>query len=235
MVKPIDTLTMQKQLANKFIHVVTFAFLCSFAQEAIATSMKSLKFDNIFKVLGEPKTLHYKASFGSTDGQNHTLQVWRDGQLHLRRKTDDVIDSYVIRDKKNLSAYQMIIVDYKKRVSTRINRNDLIHLGSFNDWFDMSHGLRHPKGDYKLTFAQAPAMAKPIASCQWYQLQQNQISHHICWSTQDRIPLEIWDDQKHLSMWTVTNIDHKVISRDIFQLHDTGFIRNDANDDIEND
>lgn len=235
MAKLIDTLIMQKQHVNKLNPVLSIALLCSFAQQAIAITPKTLKFDDIFNASAEPKSFYYKANFNSGDGKNHTLQVWRDGQLHLRRRTDDAIDTYIIRNKNQLSTYQMIVVDYQKRISTRINRNNLMHLGSFNDWFDLSHGLKHPHGDYKLTVAQAPSAEKPLSACQWYQLQQQQVSHHICWSTQKHIPLLIWDDQKKTQLWKVTSVDHKAISRDVFQLHDAGFVRNDANDDIEND
>ncbi|SPK77245.1 protein of unknown function (plasmid) [Cupriavidus taiwanensis] len=38
----------------------------------------------------------------------------------------------------------MTVVDYSKRVTTRINRINLVRLGHISDWFDLAHGLRHP-------------------------------------------------------------------------------------------
>jgi hypothetical protein len=35
--------------------------------------------------------------------------------------------------------------------------------------------------------------------------------------------------------WRVTSVDHKPIATKVFAVHDEGFIRNDANADIERD
>ncbi len=229
---------MQKPLVNKIFFMTSItALLCVQTHAAVTAQHKnSLKFDQVFSTNNEPKNIYYQANFAANDTQNHRLEVWREGQLHLRRKTDNAIDTYVIREAKNLSAYQMIIVDYQRRVTTKINRNNLIHLGNFSDWFDMAHGLRHPKGDYQLNVSNQPNQAlKPYAACQWYALKQANITHHICWSKNDHIPLLIWDDQKSKVLWQVTSLNHKPIAKDTFKLHDAGFVRNDANDDIEND
>lgn len=241
MVKLIDILTMPKLLVNKtLLSMLLTAGLCLDAQAAVTThtpNQKSLKFEHVFKSQGEPKALYFQSQFYSAaDGRKHNLQVWRDGELHLRRKTDQAIDTYVIRDKANLNAYQMIVVDYNKRVTTKINRDNLIHLGEFNDWFDMSHGLRHPKGEYQLHLGKAPqASFKTFAPCQWYVLSQGKVQHHICWSEKDRIPLVIWDNAKSMAVWQVTTLNRQPIKKDVFTMHDAGFMRNDANADIEND
>jgi hypothetical protein len=211
------------------------AILCAVAQDAVA-GQTSLQFDNVFKAAGEPAALFYRATFTALDGP-HSLQVWRDGQLHLRRKTDESIDTYVIRDRKDLSKYQMIIVDYNKHITTKIDRNNLIHLGNFSDWFDMAHGVRHPKANnYQLTSSNAPADSpKPISACQWYALSQGTDTHHICWSPKEHLPLIIWSDRTAKAVWQVTDVAHSRITKDIFMLHDKGFVRNDANADIEGD
>ncbi|SPK77244.1 conserved protein of unknown function (plasmid) [Cupriavidus taiwanensis] len=51
-------------------------------------------FDAVFGTRAEPAALFYRATFESKDGM-HTLQVWRDGQTRLRRKTDRPVDIYM--------------------------------------------------------------------------------------------------------------------------------------------
>lgn len=236
MVKLIAISTMQKPFVNKWVKSLSgTAILCAIAQGAVA-GKTSLQFDKIFKAANEPASISYRANFTAPDGAIHSLQVWRDGQLHLRRKTDDTIDTYVIRHQTDLSKYQMIIVDYKQHITTKINRDNLIHLGAFNDWFDMAHGLRHPKSGYQLISTDSPKEApKPISDCQWYALSQQADTHRICWSQKEHLPLIIWSDHHAKAVWQISEVSHQRIGKDIFILHDNGFVRNDANADITGD
>jgi hypothetical protein len=191
-------------------------------------------FETAFSAKGEPASLYYKVTFAGREGP-HTLQVWRDGQSRLRRRTDDAVDAYVVRDTSDPHEYQMTVVDYQKRITTRIDRDNLIRLGHFSDWFDLAHGLRHPVGQYRLIESAAPAgAAAPVAACRWYELQQGDDGHRICWSDRDRLPLVIWSQQKGV-VWRVTEVERRQIATNTFDLHDTGFVRNDANADIDND
>lgn len=191
-------------------------------------------FDRTFSSDGEPATIHYRVSYAGRDG-SHELEVWRDGTSRLRRKTDDALDAYVVRDARETGEYQMIVVDYRKKITTRIDRNNLIRLGHFSDWFDLAHGLRHPIGEYQLSPSEAPkGVPAALGACRWYALAQKGDTHRICWSERDRLPLMIWSEHAGL-VWRVTQIDRKAIPRDTFTTHDAGFVRNDANEDIEGD
>jgi hypothetical protein len=208
--------------------------LGTIAGYANAASLGVPTFEDAFAVNSEPAAIYYKVSFAGRDG-NHTLQVWRDGQSKLRRRTDDAIDTYVLRAASDPGEYQMVVVDYKKRITTRISRNNLIRLGHFSDWFDLAHGLRHPVGPYKLSVSQAPAGAPaPVEKCRWYDLRQGEAIDSICWSDRDRLPLVIWSREKG-ALWRVAEVVRGPLPGDTFALHDAGFVRNDANDDINND
>jgi len=192
-------------------------------------------FESIFQAGSEPDSLSYRASFEGPDG-SHTLQVWRDRQTRLRRKTDDAVDTYVVRSNADSFDYQMTVVDYRKRITTRINRNNLIHLGHFSDWFDLAHGLRHPVGAYRLARATAPSKAPvPALPCRWYALTQGNDTHRICWSAREHLPMVIWSDRAALAVWRVVNVDNRPIDDDVFLLHDTDFVHNDASADIDRD
>lgn len=226
---------MQKPFAGKpCLWAAGVALLCAAAPAAMA-GQAGLTFASVFQTQGEPAALYYRATFEGGDGA-HTLQVWRDGQTRLRRKTDDAVDMYVTRSAADPLEYQMSVVDYRKRITTRIDRNNLVHLGDFSGWFDLAHGLRQPSGAYRLTRAAAPAHAPaPLSACRWYALAQGDAVHHICWSAREHLPLVIWSDRAALAVWRVTAVAHGPIGHDVFVRRDAGFVHNDANDDIDND
>ena len=204
---------------------------------AIAVSFdvlaNELKFEQIFSVKGEPVTLHYQAEFTVKNGK-HQMDVWRDGDQRVKRRTDDEIETYAFR-KSGDPEFYMSILDMKKHIHTRIDRTNLYRVGNFTDWFGLAHGLKHPMGAYQIVKSLAPDDSpKAIEACQWYDLNQNSQTTRICWSTQNRIPLLI-QTQHGGVVWRVTSLDRKAISAEIFEINDQGFIQNDANQDIERD
>ncbi|MFZ6754149.1 hypothetical protein ACO0KY_12335 [Undibacterium sp. Dicai25W] len=193
----------------------------------------SLSFNKIFSDKGESKRLHYQAVF-TAKGEEHQLEVWRDGQQRLKRRTDDTIEIYANRKPGDVE-YSLSILDLKKHIHTRIDRTNLYRIGNFTDWFDLAHGLKHPKGEYRLEKASAPAKApETLSPCQWYDLIQSDRATHICWSTRYRLPLLIVTSEGQVA-WRVSAVDEKLIAPGTFTIHDEGYIRNDANQDIEKD
>lgn len=202
-----------------------------------AAQTAASNFDTVFSSKGEPASLHYEVTFAG-EQKPHTLEVWRDGQTRLRRKTDGALDTYVVRDAADPVEYRMTVVDYGRRITTQIDRTNLIRLGHFSEWFDLSHGLRHPVGAYQLHISSAPeavSVPAPLGACKWYALRQNAGGENrICWSSKDKLPLVIWSPQKGV-VWRVTKVTPGPIARDLFALNDAGFVRNNANSDISDD
>jgi hypothetical protein len=56
----------------------------------------------------------------------------------------------------------------------------------------------------------------------------------VCWSATAKLPLLIQAADGR-TVWRVTSVDHKTIPASVFAIRDAGFIRNDANADIERD
>jgi hypothetical protein len=209
------------------------ATLCVTAAVSLNTSGVELNFDQVFSAWGEPGALHYRAIFVSK-GLEHQLEVWRDGDRRLRRRTDDAIETYAFH-KPGDPEFQMSILDMKKRIHTRIDRTNLYRIGNFTDWFDLAHGLRRPLGEYRIAVAHAPDGApRAVNACQWYDLNQERRATHICWSAQSHLPLVI-QAQDGTVVWRVATLDGQPIPAKTFEIHDEGFIRNDANLDIESD
>ena len=198
-----------------------------------AAQAASLKFEKAFTDAAEPSSLHYQAAFVSRGG-SHRMEVWRDGQRHLKRSTDDAIETYVVR-KPGSAEYQMVILDKPHKIVTRIDRSNLYRVGNFTDWFDLAHGLKHPKGDYQLVTSAAPAgVSRPLAPCTWYDLTQAGHTVHVCWSARNRLPM-LLVDQGGAVVWQVTQLDQRPIGVATFEVHADGFVQNDANADMDRD
>lgn len=220
-------------MKHAFSYKLRFATLCVAAAVSLAAPAKGLSFEQVFSEKGEPRTLHYEAIF-TAKGAEHQLEVWRDGDRRLKRRTDEAIETYAFR-KPGDAEFQMSVLDRKKRIHTQIDRTNLYRIGNFTDWFDLAHGLKHPMGEYRVAKAQAPdGAAKAITACQWYDLTQGGRTTHICWSAQSRLPMVI-QGQNGEVLWRVAALDRKPIPEKTFEIHDEGFIRNDANQDIERD
>lgn len=192
-----------------------------------------LTFEQTFNVKHEPAAMHYQAVFNA-NGTDHHLEVWRDGDRRVKRRSDDVAETYAFH-KPGDPEFHMSVLDKKKLIHTKIDRNNLYRIGNFTDWFDLGHGLKHPKGDYQLVAASAPHGApKAISICKWYDLTQEQHATHICWSQEDRLPL-LMQSESGTVVWRVTSLDRKPIPAKTFEIHDEGYVRNNANEDIERD
>lgn len=209
------------------------AVFCAASFLACGVHAKELVFDQVFNDKAEPASLHYQGVYLNQSGE-HQLEVWRKGDQQLKRRSDDSIETYVKRSSGE-AEYQMWVLDLNKKINTRIDRTNLYRIGSFTDWFDLAHGLRHPKGDYHLVSAAAPSLApKAVAPCKWFDLTQQGHTSHICWSDRERLPLQILAQDGRV-VWNVNKLDRGPLAAAIFVIHDEGFIRNDANQDIEPD
>jgi len=209
------------------------ATLCVAVAVSPNVPAKELKFEQVFSVQGEPGTLHYQVDFAA-NGAEHRLEVWRDGDRRVKRRTDEAIETYAFH-KPGDPEFHMSILDLKKRIHTQVDRTNLYRIGSLTDWFDLAHGLKHPFGEYQIAKAKEPSDApKTIEACQWYDLTQGTGTTHICWSAQSHVPLTIQMPDGKV-VWRVVALDRKPIASKLFEIHDEGFIRNDANKDIDSD
>jgi hypothetical protein len=199
---------------------------------AAAGAPGSLDFDTVFSAKGEPAFLQYGVMFVSK-GAVHRMAVWRDHDRLLKRDTDGAITTFAVH-KAGDPAYQMIALDRKRRISTRISRESLYRIGSFTDWFDLTHGLRHPKVAYTLARGTAPAaMPRVPAPCAWYDLTQAGHLTRICWDAQARVP-ELIVSGGHL-VWRVVSLDRRPIAASVFAVDDKGYVHDDADRDIDKD
>lgn len=192
-----------------------------------------LRFEQAFDAGGATAALHYRAHY-SAGGGVHQVEVWRDRDLRIRRRTDDRVEVHASREAGS-AEFDMSILDLEKRIHTSVSRSNLYRIGSFTDWFDLAHGLRHPRGAYQLSRIAAPAGAPaPLQPCAWFELAQHGQASRICWSARDQVPMLILSADGDV-VWRIAALDRDAIGADTFAIHDEGFLRNDANQDIEPD
>jgi hypothetical protein len=220
-------------LRDKWGSESRLATLCVAAAFSLPALAKEPSFEEVFSAKGEPAALHYEATFAARDGE-HRLEVWRDGDRRLKRRTDESVETYVSKNPGD-AEFRMSILDSRKRIHTVIDRTNLYRIGNFTDWFDLAHGLKHPKGEYRVAKAAAPAGApNPVETCKWYDLTQENRSTLVCWSQSARLPL-LMVSQEGKVVWRVTALDRKPLAAGTFEIHDEGYVRNNANQDIETD
>ena len=60
------------------------------------SSAATLDFDHVFSTRGEPAATHFEATY-LAGGAEHHVEVWRDGERRIRRRTDDKAESFALR------------------------------------------------------------------------------------------------------------------------------------------
>ena len=209
---------------------LTLALAAGFVVATPLPASAALDFDQVFATRGEPESLHFRVRY-DLHGVTHQLEVWRDGERRLRRRTDDAIETLVIRDRPGPD-WQVTVLDLKRKVRTDVDRSNLSRLGVSTDWFGLAHGLHRPAGAFVLIRSSAPAAEPaPVADCRWYALQRDGRESRICWSQRYRVPLMIVNGRS-APEWQVELVESTRAAGDTFRIRDQGFVRNDADQDI---
>lgn len=187
-----------------------------------------------FPTRGEPARLHYRVMYRTADGV-HRAEVWREGDRRVKRVTDAAVALYAFHPVSSDPGYKLSVLDLKRHIHTLVDRTNLYRIGQFADWFDLGHGLRHPAAAYTIKPGVPPPHIPALpAPCRWHDLAEAGRLTRICWDPRAHLPLEIATAQGQ-PLWRVVALDRAAFPRDTFTIHDKGFVRNDANQDISND
>lgn len=217
-------------MSARSIAVATLLALA--AGSALAAEPSGLRFDQVFRAEDGRAPLHYRASYVAR-GAEHQVEVWIDG-ARLKRVTDGAVELHAERQPGDAD-FGMTVLDLQRKISTRVDSASLERLGHSLGWGELAQGLRQPRGDYRLERIAAPAVnANPVRSCEWYALAQAGHTTRICWQAEARLPMLIADAQGQW-IWRVTELDRQPIAASVLDVHDDGFVRNDASGDIADD
>lgn len=193
----------------------------------------SLKFDDAFAVR-HASSVHYQARFVAGDGSEQGLEAWRDGERRVKRVTNGQLVS-IAQHQPGDAEYDLRVIDLRRKLLTTISRTNLLRVGNFTEWFGLAHGLQHPRRDYRLASAAAPADAPATpASCAWFDLEQQGHTNHVCWNAQAQLPLAIVNDSGRV-VWHVTKLEMGRVADGVFRVDTRNLVVNDANRDMERD
>lgn len=224
----------EKQALNRIQDRSTIATIMLAMMVAAGNAHSAtLTFNDAFGTKGEPQNLHYQASYVQ-NGQSHQLSVWRQADRRLKRSTDEVLETYVFRQ-SDPAEFEMVVLDKKRMMRTDINRTNLIRIGQFTDWFDLAHGLKHPMGAHQIHLAPTyKGATAPLKPCKWFEVQQTTSTTRVCWSSAYKLPM-LMENTSGQVIWQIQSISTASIQPEVFQISDVGYVKNNANTDIERD
>lgn len=156
-----------------------------------------LEWDTAFADRSGEKPLHFRATYMDSAGHAHTLEEWRQGASHIRRKTDDRIDLHadvVGSARPGLPAdYVWQVIDLQKHVDHRISTQGMMKAGMIYSYWSMAHVLTRPAGKFSISpLASRPELKVGGFSCRWYRIDpSDQAASQVCWATQIGVPLRI--------------------------------------------
>lgn len=215
---------------RKFLSVTPLILLAYLPAPLSQAEELTLKWDKVFATGSAPENVYFRARYLDKAGKSHELQVWRQADLHLRRKTDDSLDLYL--DKDASGNYNYRLVDYSRKLVINTDSTNLIRMGILTDWFRLAHVLNSPRGNYTITPRQN-TQDGPNGSCAWYQLEMASPDSpsRICWSDQWGLPLVIQartDDGEWKTKFTIEEIRTFQPAPGTFDVSGNGFVQIDA-------
>lgn len=209
-----------------------FFFVVAASASSVAISA-NLDFDKTFTTRDEPQQVHYAVEY-TLNGQTHHSETWRDRDRRILRRTDDRLETHVAKEAREVE-WHMVVLDLTRKIRTDIDRTNLLRIGQFTDWFSLSHGLTRPSGAYTLKVADVgQSSVRPVAACRWYDLKRGDSESRICWSSRLHLPIVI-TDRDGQPQWQVTSVDTRTLPPSVFAMHDDGFVRINASQDINAD
>lgn len=197
---------------------------------------KALSWADAFSLRGAPKAVHLQASYLDKRGKSHDLELWRDGDQHLRRRTDDKIDLFV--EKTAGGDYAFRLADLANKRLIEVSRTNLYRIGVFADWPALAGIVSEPKGPHALHREARPATRTKAGECRWILLEvKGGDATEICWSDHFKVPL-IMEKPKAAggaatTLFQVKQIDEKRPAAEVFKVATTGLALVRADDDID--
>jgi hypothetical protein len=148
--------------------------------------------DEAFPTASAPPNVYFQARYRDARGERHRLQVWREADARLRRKTDEVIDVSVERDLSGRYVYRL--ADRGSNTVVAADRSIFYRAGLFLEWRGLAHVLDVPRGSYQTARMAVAPQETAHGPCAWFRLETTQPSpdaSEICWSSRWGLPLII--------------------------------------------
>ena len=188
-------------------------------------------FEQVFNAEGEPSWIHYGADYIDRHGTHH-LEVWRDHDMRILRKTDDRIEVNALRLGDDI---RFAISDMVRHTVTTVDRLNLVRVGLFVDWFSQGHAVVRPTGTYKLSPLGTSEQILGRSCSMWRltSLASNSKSD-ICWDDALKLPLSIRGTDDRI-VWRLTAVDDTPFPDSVFSSSASDLAPTDMNADFSGD
>ena len=211
--------------------------LCLLGAALVRAEDASSQWEAAFPTRDAPPQVYFRAGYRDDVDRTHRLEVWREADLRLRRRTDEAIDLYV--EKSGSGEYEYRLIDHDHKILIRADRTTLYRIGVFSDWIGLAHVLKVPRGGYRVTAAARQSPASLRGECVWKRLEllmPVSSTTEVCWSSAWGLPLEIgapsgkdgWE-----SRFSVQEVGTFAPKPEIFALAREGLVEIDAGPDAE--
>jgi len=213
-----------------------FGLLCLGSAATVRAQDATSEWKTAFPTGAAPSQVHFRAVYRDGFDRAHELEVWRQADVRLRRRTDDSLDLYV--EKSGSGEYEYRLVDHNRNILIRADRTALYRIGVFSDWIGLAHVLKVPRGEYRITPSVRQSQASLRGQCVWRRLELTlppAAATEICWSPRWGLPLEIGIDGKDgfRSHFSVEEVGTFSNGPEIFAIARDGLIEIDAGPDAE--
>ena len=171
---------------------VLIAALCLVCGATVRAEDVGSEWERAFPTRSAPPQVHFVAGYRDGVGRMHQIEVWRESDFRLRRKTDAAIELYV--EKSAPGEYEYRLIDRERKILFHADRTSLYRIGVFSDWAGLAHVLDVPRGKYRVTAGTRQPPASPREDCVWKRLEvmtPGSIPSEICWSSRWGLPLAI--------------------------------------------
>jgi len=215
---------------------VTLGSALTFGAGLAAADEKAPSWDSVFSLSGAPKGVHLTASYLDSKGRSHSLELWRDGDSRLRRRTDDKLDLFA--EKTKGGDYTFRLVDLAAKRLFEVSRTNLARIGVFPDFPALAGILARPKVAHSLHRDGRPIERTRVGDCGWVRLDvKGSGSKDICWSDRFKVPLLIKAPTTAggpaTIQFEVKQIEAKVPSAEVFKVPQRGLHVIRADQDID--
>lgn len=205
----------------------------AFAASAHAED-KPLTWDDTFSLRDAPKGVHVKATYTDGKGRSHDLEMWRDGDRRIRRRTDDKLEIFA---EKQGGEYAFRLVDLAKKRLLEVNRTNLYRIGVFADWPALAGMITKPKLAHTLRPGTRPKEKTQLGECRWVRIEiKGGGAQEVCWSARFKLPLLIQTASPaggFTTVFQVKQVDLKTPGPEVFKISTKGLTVIRADEDID--
>jgi hypothetical protein len=195
-----------------------------------------LSWERVFSLAGAPALVHAQVHYLDSGGGSHSLELLRQGDRRVVRKTDGALELLAERNARGEVDYAL--ADLRRARLIQVNRTSLHRIGVMSDFGSLAALVARPATAHVLTASLRPVEKSTLGTCRWLHVDvtapAGQPAREICWSDRWKLPLHI--EVARGEQWTrvleVDSVDARVDVRAL-RANPAAFTVIHADDDID--